>query len=108
MPELTDIPPQDVLYLFWLEAALDHQSPRTVDTSRRTHLSKEELNDMLWRSVHTPADICDVREDGTADTLSEDLRWGDGVTLSCRSEKRRVRCVEGGVKTCEKLHGQDS
>lgn len=39
---LTDIPPQHVLYLFWLEATFDDQSPRAVDASRCTHLSKEE------------------------------------------------------------------
>lgn len=60
---------------------------------------------MFWRSVHTPADICNIREDGTADTFSEDLRWGDGVALSCGGEEGRVRCVEGGVETCEELHG---
>lgn len=102
---LTNIPPQHVLYLFWLEAALDDQPPRTVDTSSGTHLRKEELNDVFWRSVHTLADIRNVRKDGTANTFSEDLGWGNGVPLSCGGEKGRIRCVEGSVETCEELHG---
>lgn len=102
---LTDISPQYVLYLFWLEAALDDQSPRTVNTSRRTHLGKEELNNVFWRPVHTLADICDIRKDGAADTFSEDLGWGNGVPLSCGGEEGRIRGVEGGIETCEELDG---
>ena len=105
---LTNIPPQHVLYLFWLEAALDDQPPRTVDTSSRTHLSKEKLNDVFWRSVHTLANIGDVCKDGTADTFSEDLRWSNGVPLSCGSKKGRIGGVKGNVETCEELHGYDS
>lgn len=60
---------------------------------------------MFWRSVHTLADICDVCEDGTTDTFSEDLGWGDGVPLSSGGEKGRVRGVEGGIETREQLHG---
>ena len=88
---LTNISPQYVLNLFWLEATLDDQPSRTVDTSSRTHLSKEKLNDVFWRSVHTLANIGDVCKDGTADTFSEDLRWGDGVPLPGRGEEGRIR-----------------
>lgn len=58
---------------------------------------------MFWRSVHTLADICDVGENGTANTFSEDLGWGDGVPLSCRGEEGRIGGVEGGIETCQEL-----
>ena len=60
---------------------------------------------MFWRSVHTLADICDVGEDGPADTFSEDLRWSDGVPLSCGCKKGRIGGVKGDVEPCEELHG---
>lgn len=55
--------------------------------------------------MHTLADICDVREDGTADAFSEDLGRSDGVPLPCGGEEGRIGGVEGGIETCEELHG---
>ena len=82
-----------MLDLLRLELALDDKSSRPIHRTRRTHLSKHVLNDVLGLSVHPLANFRDVGEDGLLVSFTQHLGRSDCVALACRSEKRGV----GGV-----------
>lgn len=84
--ELTDITTQYVLDLFGLETSLDNETPRTVHRTSGTHFSEEELDDVLWLSVHPLAYICNVCKYRLADTFAENLRRRDCVSFTSGRE----------------------
>jgi hypothetical protein len=47
-----------------LESTFYDQSSSTIDGTGRSHLGKQELNDMFGLPVHSFADIGDVCENG--------------------------------------------
>ena len=86
----TDVATKYVFDLFLLEATFDNKTTGPIHRPSRTHFGEHELNDVLWLSVHSFADIGNVCEYCFLVSFSHHLWGSDGVAF-------RVGREEGGV-----------
>ena len=82
MRKLTNVMPENVLDLLLLEFTTDDESTSTIHGSSCTQFSEKVLYSVLWRPVHTLADIRDVREHCLLISFSCDARRCDNVSLA--------------------------
>ena len=83
----TNVTTKDIFDLFLLEATFDNQTARSIYRPSRTHLGEHKLNDVLWLSVHSFADIWDIGEDRFLVSFSHDLWGSNGVAFGAGREK---------------------
>lgn len=97
--EHTDISSQDVLNLLLLETTLNDQTPATVDTAAGTQFGEQELHDVVVRTLHTLADVGDVREDGTTVTFTQTLRRRDLIRLGAAGQQVGMVALDEGEES---------
>lgn len=76
-----DVSSENVFDLLGLETTTNNETLGAVDGTDSTQLGEKELNDVLWLTVHTLADVDDVGEDGLLGAISSNLRWNHGKLL---------------------------
>lgn len=103
MWDRTNVPTKDVFDLFLLEATFDNQTARSIHRPSCTHFGEHELNDMLWLSVHSFADIRDVSKDRFLVSFSHDLWGSNGVALCTGREEGGIRGVKLAIEPFEEL-----
>lgn len=94
-----DISSQDVLNLLLLETTLNDQTPATVDTAAGTQFGEQELHDVVVRTLHTLADVGDVREDGTTVTFTQTLRRRDLIRLGAAGQQVGMVALDEGEES---------
>ena len=82
MRKLTDVMPENVLDLLLLEFTTDDESTGTIHGSGCTQFSEKVLYSVLWRSVHTLANIRDVRKHCLLVPFSCNTRRRDNVSFT--------------------------
>ena len=92
---LGDVSSKNVFDLLGLETTTDDETLGAVDGTNGTQLSEEELDDVLWLTVHTLANVDDVGKYGLFGTISGDLRRDHGELL--------LVAGEGGVLCTKRL-----
>lgn len=99
-----NVPSQDVFDLFLLEPSLDDEPAGAVDRAGGAQLGKEELDDVLWLSVHLFADVGNVGKDRPLWAFSLDVGGRDGVPLlAAPAGQGWVRGKEERVEAAEEL-----
>ena len=90
--------PENVLDLLLLEFTTDDESTSTIHGSSCTQFSEKVLYGVLWRSMHTLADIGDVCEHCLLVSFSCDTRRRNNVTFACVGKEGWVGGVQLAVK----------
>lgn len=98
---LTNVSAQNVLNLLLLEATLDDKASATVDGTRGTQLSEQELGNVLIGTLHALADLGNVGEDGLLVTFTQTLGRRDLVALHSTATKVGVAIRKHGEETAE-------
>lgn len=96
-----DVPPEDVLDLFLLEATLNNKTTGTVDGTTGTQLGEQELSNVLVGTLHPLANLSDVGEDGLLVSFTETLGRWDLVALDAVAGKVGMLRVKEGEKSVQ-------
>lgn len=83
---------QHRLHLLRLELTLQHQSLFTVNGTRGTQLSKQELNQVLWVSLQNRSNVLDVGKQRLLRTFSL-THWWRNLELGAASVTSQLRVV---------------
>lgn len=78
---LGDVSSENVFDLLGLETTTNDKTLRTVNGTNGTQLGEKELNDVLWLTVHTLANVDNVGKDGLFGAISGDLGRDHGELL---------------------------